>query len=91
MLHIVKTQHAMSSVAAYSQVGDIILLVEDAVYCANVNHVGFSYLIGKQVFCLREDVEARGILTYIAETVTIINYSGFVDLTVEHCPSMTWN
>lgn len=91
MLHIVKSQTSISTVSLYTHSDDVILLIEDAVYCANANHQHHSYLAGKQVFCLSEDAVARGISSLIADSVQMTDYRGFVSLTAQHTPSMTWN
>lgn len=91
MLHIVKLQTSLLSVSRYYQDGDVILLIEDAVYCANTKHQYYSFLSDKKAFCLSEDLQARGLNEQVSSDITCVDYRGFVRLTAEFSPLMTWD
>lgn len=91
MLHIVKSQTSVSVVSNYSHSDDVILLIEDAVYCANPMHKDYNHLENKNIYCLAEDVEARGLTALLSDSIHTVNYRGFVELTARYTPSMTWN
>ncbi len=91
MLHIVKSQTSVNMASCYCHPDDIILLIEDAVYCVNPQHESFKCIENKNLFCLIEDIEARGLTPFITDSVQTVDYRGFVNLTAQHSPSMTWN
>ncbi len=91
MLHIVKSQKSVPMVSFYCHNDDVVLLIEDAVYCANSMHKDYKHLENKNVFCLSEDINARGLMPLITDSVQTVDYKGFVSLTVLHAPSMTWD
>ena len=98
ILHIVNkssfNSKAFSSAINSASDGDSILLIEDGVY--TVNTLAESPLKQKanskslNLYCLSEDMQARGI-TLDNASVTVTNYSGFVDLVEQHKSSCTWN
>ncbi|MCE0493477.1 sulfurtransferase complex subunit TusB [Vibrio salinus] len=75
----------------YSHNDDIILLIEDAVYCANPQHKYFKLLKSHSVYCLSEDIEARGLALFTGDNIQMVNYREFVKLTAQHPPSITWS
>lgn len=90
MLHIIKTCQALNEAKLYATEQDAILLIEDAVYAANERHYAFPVACHAPLFALRSDLEARAITTLISPHIRVIGYDGFVDLTVTHSQSMTW-
>ncbi|HBT52379.1 MAG TPA: sulfurtransferase complex subunit TusB, partial [Erwinia persicina] len=42
------------------------------------------------VYALREDLDARGLAAQISSKVTVVGYTGFVELAVSHPQQMTW-
>lgn len=90
MLHIVKHYQSLPEAMDYSAEGDIILLVEDAVYAALTGHRANGYLNQKplSVYFLEADIKARGLV--IESQYTIVDYSGFVELTEQNASSITW-
>jgi len=76
---------------SYCHIDDTILLIEDAVYCANSKHKYHYLLKERMVFCLIEDLDARGLSSEFMDCVHIVDYRGFVNLTVNYPPIMTWN
>lgn len=91
MLHIVKSQTSVPMACTYCHSDDVILLIEDAVYCANSMHKNHNHLENKNIYCLAEDVEARGLTSLLSDSIQTVNYHGFVDLTARYTPSITWD
>lgn len=92
MLHIVKNPHQIPSVLAYLSDQDAVILVEDSIYAINEGH--FSHFLLKNcpasVFFLSNDALARGLTLSINEFIQHVDFEGFVELTVAHEQSMTW-
>ena len=49
-----------------------------------------SPLISVNCFVLKEDLEARGLAHKIIDFFTIVDYAGFVDLSLEHHTVQSW-
>ncbi len=90
MLHIVKTDQALTEACRVFSQQDEMVLIEQAVYAANPQHHAFPLLQGRKVAVLQSDTEARGIVNRISSNFAIIDYSGWVDLTAAHASSITW-
>lgn len=90
MLHIVKTDQALTEACRVFAPQDEMVLIEQAVFAANPQHHAFSLLQGRKVAVLQSDAQARGIVNRISSNVAIIDYSGWVDLTATHANSITW-
>ncbi len=90
MLHIIKTISALEDAVALLSEQDNILLIEDAVYAANPLHTAFSQVKHSEVYVLESDIQARGMTNRISPSVTVVNYSGFVELTAKQDKSLTW-
>jgi len=74
--------------------GSAILFIEDGVYAAAQGsaiqermRVACSTF---KVFALQPDMDARGLTAKAMDGVTLIDYGGFVDLTVQYSTSHTW-
>lgn len=91
MLHMIKSCRALSEAVQYVSGDDALLLIEDAVYAANAQHQDFSLLMPFTAFVLNADAQARAISNRISPSVTVVDYSGFVDLTAAHTHTMTWD
>ncbi|MGI9950010.1 sulfurtransferase complex subunit TusB [Vibrio hyugaensis] len=91
MLHIIKSVAALDDAMALNSEQDDVLLIEEAVYAANPQHKAFTKVKGPAVFALQSDIEARGITNRISPSITVINYSGFVELTAKQAKSLTWD
>lgn len=98
MLHTVNKspseRNAFDACLHHATPGDAVLLIEDGVYAA-LRDSHFTprlqeALQSLRVYALRPDVEARGIGNKLLEGVVLVDYGGFVDLTVEHSPVMAW-
>lgn len=99
-LHIVSTSpHAGTALADCLRVaapGDLLLLVQDAVYAAVAGAPGPSALLreaagaGVRLYALLPDVDARGIAHRLHAGIGLVDDNGFVELT-ERCPrTVSW-
>ncbi|MDG2395835.1 sulfurtransferase complex subunit TusB [Candidatus Thioglobus sp.] len=71
----------------------VILFIEDGVINAanNANSSMIADLAANgRVFALQGDVDARGISSKLADNIKLVDYSGFVDLVVEHGTAVSW-
>ena len=77
-----------------TQPGHALLLIEDAVYAATTGAATEARLreacATLKVYALQPDMDARGVTGKLIDGVTLVDYSGFVDLTVEHNTSHSW-
>lgn len=97
MLHIVNksplTSVTLESCLNTATGGDV-LLIEDAVYAATRGSAAEARLqsaMGRfKIHVLMPDLEARGLGDRLAEGVTPVDYSGFVELTVSNKTSQSW-
>lgn len=64
---------------------DVILLLEDGVFC-----LLWEALPGNKLYALRDDVVARGLGGKVPESITLIEYSDFVQLTCEASAVQSW-
>lgn len=98
MLHTVNKspseRNALDTCLRHATPGDAILLIEDGVYAAlrdsHCTPLLQEALQSLRVYALRPDVEARGIGNKLLEGIVLVDYGGFVDLTLEHSPVMAW-
>ncbi len=99
MLHIVNKspfeKNSLESCARLSKSGSCILLIEDGVYGALVdsetNEMIQSCLRDRSVYVLGEDIQARGIQReQLVMGIEVVDYAGFVKLTVEHDKVQSW-
>jgi tRNA 2-thiouridine synthesizing protein B len=71
-----------------------LLLIEDAVYAATAGNTFEPRLRAAmerfKVFVLQPDLEARGMGDKLVAGVTPVDYSGFVDLTVNSNTCQSW-
>lgn len=84
MLHIINKADLLNSCLRVAQSDDAILLIEDGVLAAIQS-------LKLKTYALESDLIARGLLTSIAPEVQIIDYAGFVDLTVQYHPIQSWS
>ena len=98
MLHIVNKSpfqtSTMASCLRMAQPGSALLLIEDGVYAATVGSTAEANLRDAcarlNVYALRPDLDARGMTGKLIDGVTLVDYDGFVDLTVEYKTSHSW-
>ena len=99
MLHIVNKspfeKNAFESCLNHAMAGDSIIMIEDATVGAITNS-SFSdkleqALKDKKVFALGGDLSARGIdASRIIKGIEIVDYLGFVDLTIDNEITQSW-
>ncbi|CUR53327.1 sulfurtransferase complex subunit TusB [Buchnera aphidicola] len=95
MLHILFNspyQISLNSLKIFSQSSDEIICLQDGVILGikkkilDINFLDFFH----KVYCLEEDLKARGLFKFVIRKVCIINFLGFVKLTEKHKINMTW-
>lgn len=97
MLHIInKSSFERNSLATATNFVDdtsVILLTEDGVISAtkNANSGLIADLAASgKVYALQGDVEARGLAEKLADNIKTVDYTGFVELVVEHGTPVSW-
>ena len=98
MLHIVNKspleRSTLDSCLAAAQPGAAVLLIEDGVYAATRGHAAEGRLRAASaqldIYVLAPDLEARGMAQSLAEGVKTVDYSGFVELVVQHKNCQSW-
>lgn len=96
MLHIIKSSpfscNSFADCMAYLDEGDAILFIQDAVVITASQHKYAKMLQdiehNVQIFTLGEDLTARGLNCIVGQQ---ISYPEFVQLTLSHLQTQTWN
>jgi tRNA 2-thiouridine synthesizing protein B len=98
MLHTVNKspfeRNSLDSCLNHAKEGSAVLLFEDGIY-AVVKGSAFSSRIqgasGISFYVLGPDLQARGISDdHVIESVTVVDYGGFVDLVTRHDNVQSW-
>lgn len=99
-LHIINTsphlRAGLNSCLRLMAEHDGIIFIEDAVVAVKQDTEVESLLQEKimagKCYALKPDLDARGMTPeQVSETVTLVNYEGFVTLTTEFERTQTWN
>jgi len=98
MLHIVNKSpfqtRTLDTCLRMAQPGNALLLIEDGIYAATVGSATEERVrqacATLKVYALQPDMDARGVTAKLIDGVTLVDYAGFVDLTVEHSTSHSW-
>ena len=101
MLHIVNKspfeRNALSSCLNHSLAGDAVLLIEDAVIGATTGTKVAAELQSAMqdkavsLYVLGPDLTARGIQAErVLAGIQVVDYAGFVDLTVANAKTQSW-
>lgn len=99
MLHTVNKspfeRNSLDSCLRLAKKGSAILLIEDGVIAAMTGTAESSKLEGAladhSVFVLGPDLQARGLdASKVIKGISVVDYGGFVDLTVEHGTVQSW-
>ena len=98
MLHIINKStfqtSTLDSCLGMAQDGSAVLLIEDGVYAATLGSAAETKLRQAcqrlKVYALQPDLDARGLSSRLIERIELIDYGGFVDLTLEHSVSHSW-
>lgn len=72
--------------------GDVLVLLQDGVIAALAGGDIIHRLLDSAVllYALQPDTEARGMTEQISNSVALIGYNEFVQLTVEHPQQLAW-
>ena len=99
MLHLINKspfdRNALDSCLRLADAGSSVLLLEDGVYAAMNNTAHTQAVVDHMgdltFYVLGPDVSARGLDDKpLIDGINIIDYSGFVDLVVEHEVAQSW-
>lgn len=99
MLHIVNKspfeKNSFQSCLNHAKTGDSIIMIEDATVGAIKNSAFSDQLASaisdKKVYVLGGDLAARGIdQSRMLDGIDIVDYAGFVDLTVSNETTQSW-
>lgn len=98
MLHIVNKSPFQTSTLdtclRMAQAGQALLLIEDGIYAATAGSACEQRLrqacATLKVYALQPDMDARGVTGKLIDGVTLVDYAGFVDLTVSYNTSHSW-
>ena len=96
MLHIISVNTGYEVLFERFTKGDALLFVDNAVLCLHKNSrlakTILHYCEHFQCYTLEADLLARGLaLGEILPEITMVDYQGFVSLTVEYEVIKTWN
>lgn len=98
MLHTVNKspfeKDSLESCIKFAKNGSTLLLIEDGVYAA-LQNTTVSDMVQKAmenitVCALGPDLKTRGIADKVMDGIKVVDYSGFVDLTVENDKVQAW-
>ena len=74
--------------------GSAILLIEDGVYGGMKGSIiedkVKNAMKGVKIYALEADVDSRGIKDHVMDGIQLVDYSGFVDLSVEYDKIQSW-
>ena len=77
-----------------AQPGQGLLLIEDAISAATKGSTAEAAIRSAcstlKVYALQPDMDARGVTAKAIEGVTLVDYSGFVDLVAQYSTSNSW-
>ena len=98
MLHTVNKspteRNALESCLKHLAKGAAVLFIEDGVYSAlkgtSTTKMVEQALKSFPIYALYPDIEARGMQDRVIDGIKLVDYSGFVDLVVEHPSVQAW-
>ena len=98
MLHTVNKSPfenlALDACLKFASQGSAVLLIEDGVYAATHGHAAEGKLRAAsarlEIYVLAPDLEARGMGQSLAQGMKPVDYSGFVELVVQHKNCQSW-
>ncbi|WP_119632513.1 sulfurtransferase complex subunit TusB [Methylocaldum marinum] len=99
-LHLVNRSplesRALEQCLARAGEGDAVLLIENGVYAAVKgadSEAVLKSVVGRvRFYALGPDLDARGVeASEVGETIRIVDYGGFVDLTADYRPIQSWS
>jgi len=92
-LHLINrspVQGALPVCSTLVRGGDGVLFIEDGIYHCLQAELISNLPPDVELYCLREDLLARGVGSRVTETVESINYSRFVELCCEFDKVVSW-
>jgi tRNA 2-thiouridine synthesizing protein B len=95
ILHLVNKspyeRNSLDTCVGFVKDGDAVLLIEDGVYAAVKGGKAASKLAGLDVSVLGPDLAARGIAAdKLVDGLKVVDYAGFVDLSVAKDKVQSW-
>ena len=99
VLHIINKspfdRNSLDSCLRLAKADSPILLIEDGIYAVQKNTAAADKmqqaLANHPVYALRPDLQARGINPdNIIDGISLVDYDGFVELTIEHDKLQSW-
>ncbi len=95
MLHIISQSPLADAVFDRIDDGDVVIFIENAVLCLHRDGRFAELLNRKQklirMYVLLVDLEARGIaLQKLVSGIEAVDYTGFVELTIENAVIQSW-
>ncbi len=95
ILHTVnKSPYASTALAACQRFmlpGDALLLLEDGIYAAVATNEPGVFDSPGPVYAIHADVSARGLESRLLPGITLIDYTGFVQLCTEYDSVKNWS
>ncbi|MBD1227414.1 MULTISPECIES: sulfurtransferase complex subunit TusB [Xenorhabdus] len=74
-----------------SDTDDVLLMQNGVLLGINDNrYLAELFRTGAGIYVLKEDLNARGLIEQISDRVRVIDYNGFVSLTVKHQQNFAW-
>ena len=99
VLHIVNKspfdRNSLDSCLRLAKADSAILLIEDGIYAARKNSTAADKLqqaLGDHpIYALKPDLQARGVKTdSMVDGISLVDYDGFVKLTIEYDKLQSW-
>ncbi|MCF8211840.1 MAG: sulfurtransferase complex subunit TusB [Rhodoferax sp.] len=98
MLHIVNKSpfqtQSLETCLRFAQAGSAVLLIEDGIYAASTGSSTEARMreasATVKLYALKPDVDARAMGTRLIDGITLVDYAGFVDLTLEYPTVQSW-
>jgi tRNA 2-thiouridine synthesizing protein B len=89
------THNALFSCLKICRNGDAILLIENGVLAGIYSSPSIETFLqlvndGVKIYALENDVSARGLQNKTHPEITLIDYSGFVQLSIKHPRILSW-
>ncbi|MTI12341.1 sulfurtransferase complex subunit TusB [Sansalvadorimonas verongulae] len=85
---------ALTQATVALNTGDTLLFIEDgvnALIAGSLNAKAVKDIADTYpVYCLKADVQARGLMNRLPNWVTVVDFDGFVALTEQHTKTLSW-
>ena len=96
MLHLINTSTDLDTLLARFAKGDSLLFMAEAVLClhakARASQLLLAYQADFQCYVLEADLLARGLLVEeLLPMLSVVDYAGFVKLTIDNTVIKTWS